>query len=112
MTLHIDKKVTPVAQKECRIPFALREKVNHELSRLEEAGILEDVTGQPTPWLNLLVVVPKGDDDVRVCIDMRCANQAISRTRYPTPTVHDLLESSGEVQKFLQNSISIRHLST
>jgi len=57
--LHIDKTVPPVAQKERRIPFAFREKVNKELEKLERAGIIEDVTDEPTPWLNLLVIVPK-----------------------------------------------------
>ena len=91
VTLHIDKSVPPVAQRERRIPFALREKVNKELDKLVEVGILEEVNNQPTPWLNPLVVVPKGDKDVRICIDMRCANRAITRTRYPTPTVDDIL---------------------
>ena len=81
VTLHIDKSVPPVAQRERRIPFALRKKVNKELDKLVEAGILEEVNNQPTPWLNPLVVVPKGDKDVRICIDMRCANRAITRTR-------------------------------
>ena len=39
VTLHIDKNITPVAQRERRIPFALREKVNKELEKLEKAGI-------------------------------------------------------------------------
>ena len=88
---HIDNSIPPVAQKERRIPFALRKKVNIELERLERAGIIEDVTNLPTPWLNPLVVVPKGEEDVRICLDMRCANKAITRTRFPTPTVDDLL---------------------
>ena len=88
--LHIDKNVTPVAQKERRIPFALRKKVNSEIEKLEKAGIVEDVTDEPTPWLNPIVVVPKTDGGIRLCIDMRCANKAIEHTRYPTPTVDDL----------------------
>ena len=88
--LKIDKSVQPVAQRERRIPFALREKVNKKLAELEQEGIIEDVTNEATPWINPLVIVPKGND-IRLCIDMRCANKAISRTRYPTPTVEDIL---------------------
>lgn len=88
--LHIDKSIPPVAQRERRIPFALREKVNKELEKLERAGIIEDVTDEPTPWLNPLVIVPKSDGTIRLCVDMRCANKAIKRTRYPTPTIDDL----------------------
>ena len=46
--LHIDTKVTPVAQKARRIPFHLRKKVEHELKVLEEQHIIERVDG-PTP---------------------------------------------------------------
>ena len=50
VTLHIDPSVPPVAQRERRIPFAFHDKVNEELKRLENEGIIEDVTGEPTPW--------------------------------------------------------------
>ena len=43
--------------------------------------------------LQAVLVVPKWDDDVRVCIDMRYSNEAVTLTRYPTPTVDDLLVS-------------------
>ena len=89
--LHVNENVAPVAQRERRIPFALRENVQTELGQLEQLGIIEDVTGKPTPWLSQLVVVPKGEKGIRLCIDMRNANTAITHTRYPTPTVDDLL---------------------
>ena len=54
--LHIYKNVTPVAQKERRIPFALRKKVSEEMERLQAEDIIEDVTKEPTPWLNPLVI--------------------------------------------------------
>ena len=89
--LKIDQGVPPVAQKERRIPFALREKVNKEISKLERQGIIEDVTNEATPWISPIVVVPKADGRIRVCLDMRVANKAISRIRYPTPTIDDLM---------------------
>lgn len=49
--LHIDKTVEPVAQKHRRIPFHLRQKVDQELSRLLEAGIIETVN-EPTDWVS------------------------------------------------------------
>ena len=89
--LKIKPGVTPVAQKERRIPFALRQKVNQEIRKLEAAGIVEDVTNEATPWINPLVVVPKSGDDIRLCIDMRCANKAVERIRYPIPTIDDVM---------------------
>ena len=90
VTLHINKNITPVAQRERRIPFALREKVNKELEKLEKAGIIEDVTNEPTPWLNPLVIAPKPEGKIRLCLYMRCANKAVKRTNYPIPTIDDL----------------------
>ena len=89
--LHIDPSVPSLAQREQQIPFALRDKVNEELKRLEKEGIIEDVTGEPTPWLNPLVIVPKGERNIIICVDMRAANNAITRTQYPTPTINGLL---------------------
>ena len=88
ITLHVNKSVIPVTQKERRIPFALLKKVNEQI---DKSGIIEDITNEPTTWLNPLVVVPKGDNSIMICLDMRCANKAITCTRYPTPTVDDLL---------------------
>ena len=76
--LHIDQSVTPVAQPPRRIPFHIRNKVEEELTNLETKGIIEQVEG-PTPWVSPLVVTPKRNGEVRLCIDMRMANQAIRR---------------------------------
>ena len=89
--LNIDKNDPPIAQRERRIPLALRERLNIEIEKLEKAGIIEDVTNEPTPWLNPLVIAPKPDGkSIRLCLDMRCANKAITRTNYSTPTIDDL----------------------
>ena len=90
--LHIDKTVPPVAQSARRIPFHLRKKVSVELKKLEQQGIIEKVEG-PTPWVSPLVVIPKKNGDVRLCVDMRMPNQAIQRERHPSPTVDDLVDA-------------------
>ena len=56
--------------------------------------------------------VSKGDkgDNIRVFIDMREANKAITRTRYPTPTVEDLLVKLKESAVFSQlDLVSVFH---
>ena len=49
------------------------------------------MTNKPTPWLNPLVVALKGGNDARLCLDMRNANTSIERTRFPLPTVDELI---------------------
>ena len=69
----------------------MRESVRAEIKNLEGQDIIEDVTSEATPWLSQLVIVPKPSNKIRLCIDMRNANTAIERTRFPTPTLDDLI---------------------
>ena len=59
------------------------------MSNLEQQGIIERAD-DPTPWVLPLVVAPKKDGDVRICLDMRMANHAIKSERHPIPTMDDL----------------------
>lgn len=47
--------------------------------------------GNKYPWVSPLVIIPKKNGDIRLCVDMRMANRAIRRTRHPTLTVDDLI---------------------
>ena len=46
------------------------------------------------------MVVPKSNGDVRLCVDMRCANKAIIRERHPIPTIDEVLEDMQEGSVF------------
>ena len=39
-------------------------------------------------------------DDVRICVDMRRANEAIQREKLPIPTVNEVLEEMNESTVF------------
>ena len=90
--LHIDPSVKPVAQPLRRTPFNLRSRVEEKIRELEDLDIIERVDG-PTPWVNPVVTVPKPNGDIRLCLDMRRANDAIIRGRHPIPTVDELLQT-------------------
>ena len=97
LQLAIDQEVKPVAQKLRRLPFSLQPAVEAKLEELLEQDIIEQVTG-PTPWVSPIVCIPKKDNQIRLCIDMRQANKAIIRERHPMPTIDDLLhEMNGAV---------------
>ncbi|GFO10038.1 transposon ty3-g Gag-Pol polyprotein [Plakobranchus ocellatus] len=68
----------------------MRTKVEKELERLQDLDIIRKAEG-PTLWILPIVIVPKGNDEIRICIDNRCANQAIQRERHVTPTLDDLI---------------------
>ena len=87
--LYINKDVKPLAQKHRRVPFNLRDQVEAEIRKLEELDIIEKAEG-PTPWVSPIVIVPK-KTGIRICVDMRAANEAIDRERHPVPTIADLI---------------------
>ena len=51
-------------------------KVKEELDRLEATGVIRRVT-EPTDWCSALVVVPKWNNDVPLCVDYTKLNQAV-----------------------------------
>ncbi|XP_055525274.1 uncharacterized protein K02A2.6-like isoform X2 [Wyeomyia smithii] len=83
--------VTPVVQPYRRIPVALEKLVEKKINELLNKGIIEPVN-EPAKWVSPVVVVPKGDgSDVRICVDMRRANEAVERENHPLPTIEDFL---------------------
>ena len=99
--LHIpvDKTAPPVAQPLRRVPYHLREKLDKKLDELEEAGIIEKCSG-PSSWISPLVCVPKANGEVRVCVDMRRANEAVIRERHPIPTIEDVMQDLNKSSVF------------
>ncbi len=91
LKFHINKDVQPVAQPMRRIPFSRRVKVIEKLKKLEELDVIERVK-TPTSWINPLVCVEKSNGDIRICLDMRRANEAIIREKHPVPTVEETLQ--------------------
>eukprot|EP00111_Clytia_hemisphaerica_P010127 TCONS_00029605-protein len=89
LQLHIDPNVTPVQQPIRRIPFHSREKIENELERLIKLDIIEPVDG-PTTWLNPVVAGSRKNGKIRLCVDMRKANEAIIRERHVIPKLEDI----------------------
>ncbi|CAB4039327.1 Retrovirus-related Pol poly from transposon, partial [Paramuricea clavata] len=78
--LDIDKTKIPKAQPQRRIPYHIREKVKNAVTELENQDVIEKVPeNEATPWVSPIVAVPKKDGQVRICVDMRLANEAIRR---------------------------------
>ncbi|KRY90554.1 Transposon Tf2-9 polyprotein [Trichinella pseudospiralis] len=75
-----------------KVPFALREKIDAELDKLVEQGVLEPVD-HPV-WSTPIVTPVKPDGTVRICGDYKCTiNKALRKHAYPIPAVNQLLAS-------------------
>ena len=90
LDIPIDQNVKPVAQPMRRVPFSMRDKLEQKLNELVDLDVIERAEG-PTPWISPVVVVPKPNGDIRLCVDMRQASGAIVRERHPIPTVDEVL---------------------
>ena len=69
-----------------KVPFPLLDKTKQEIDRMLKNGVISKVE-QPTEWCAPMVVTPKPNGDVRICVDLTKLNKSILREAYPLPTV-------------------------
>ena len=74
------------------VPLPLRKKVQEELHRMEQLGVITKVK-TPTDWCAGMMVIPKKSGDVRICVDFRLLNESIERNTHPLPTVAETLHN-------------------
>ena len=80
--LRLKEDYTPVANP-CRpIPVAYEGMVKKELERMQKKGVVERVT-EPTQFVSNIVVVPKTNGKIRVCLDPTHLNKALLRGPHP-----------------------------
>ena len=73
-----------------RVATPLRNKVKAELERMENMGVISKVD-VPTEWCAGMVVVPKPDGNVRICVDHNKLNENVLRETDPLPKIDNLL---------------------
>ncbi|XP_055633273.1 uncharacterized protein LOC129773656 [Toxorhynchites rutilus septentrionalis] len=95
----VDPNVKPIQQAYRRAPFALEEKVAAKLQYLLDQDIIERVH-HPSAWVSPIVPVLKDNGEVRLCVDMRRANQAVLRETHPLPIVEELFGSIKGATRF------------
>ncbi|KAK3741617.1 hypothetical protein QZH41_019256 [Actinostola sp. cb2023] len=88
-SIKIDPTVPPVIHPPRKVPFALRDKFEMELKRMEQLDVIEKVT-EPTEWVNSYVITEKSNGKLRVCLDPRDLNKAIKREHYPMKTIEEV----------------------
>ncbi|XP_064595725.1 uncharacterized protein K02A2.6-like [Liolophura sinensis] len=98
--IKLKENVTPYAIHTARrIPIPLLQKVEVELKRMEQSGVITKVA-EPTDWCAPMVPVVKPNGKVRICVDLRQLNKAIKRERYTLPTIDDVLHKMANAKYF------------
>lgn len=78
-----------------KVPVPRLSKVKEKPFRMEQMQIISKVD-EPTEWCPGMVVVPKADGKVRICVDLTKLNESILREYHPLPKIdHTLAQLAG-----------------
>ena len=82
-----------------RVALPLLPKIKAELDRMEELGVIskEDM---PTKWRTGMVVVPKSEGKIQICVDPTKLNHSVQRENHPIPSVDHFFAQLGEAKVF------------
>ena len=109
VNIHVKDDATPRFHKARPVPYAMKEKVEDELKRLQETGIIEPV--QFSEWAAPIVPVLKSNGQIRICGDYKVTiNQGVVEDKYPLPRVNDLYASLTGEETFSKLDLSHAYL--
>ena len=77
-----------------RVARPLLPKVKEELEHMEAMGVISKVD-EPTDRCAGLVVVPKSNGQVRICVDLTKLNESVCQERHLLPSVEQILAQLG-----------------
>ena len=87
--LNVNQDAHPRFFKPRPVAYALKDKVDKELTRLQDLRLIVPV--QSSEWAAPIVPVVKRDGSIRICGDYKVtANQVLTPDTYPLPRVEDL----------------------
>ena len=66
---------------------------------MQDLGVIEKVE-QPTDWCSGMVVVPKANGKVRICVDLTRLNRSVQCERHILPSVEHTLAQIGGAKIF------------
>ena len=80
---------TPIFKPKRNVPFSSLEKINDELQRLEQLGVISRI--DHSQWASPTVYVKKKQNKIRVCADFSTGlNDALKDYTYPLPSPEDI----------------------
>jgi hypothetical protein len=97
--IHVDPDAVPQFCNARPVPYALRKRVEQELSHLEAAGVIKQV--EFSDWAAPIMPVTKQDGSVRISGDYQLTvNRVAKLDTYPLPRIEDLFASLSGGQEF------------
>jgi hypothetical protein len=78
-----------------RITPPRKEILRNEIERLLNENVIEECE---SPWAAPVVMVPKKDGSIRLCVDFRRLNAVTVADSYPLPRLDDLIHSTTQTK--------------
>lgn len=103
--LRVSPDAKPVVMASRRVSVNMRPKLKEELKRLENLQVIEKIN-KPTPWLSQLVMTPKKDGSLRICIDPLELNKVLQREHYTMPVLEEVLHELKDAKFFTKADLS------
>jgi hypothetical protein len=72
-----------------RKSYTEREVIKVEVEKMAKAGIIRKSN---SPWNSPIILIPKPDGSVRLCVDYRAINKVSVRDTFPLPLIRDVLD--------------------
>ena len=82
----------PISANPRRQPMHLEDKIDKLVVDLLKANIIKSCK---SPWNSPLVIVPKKDESIRMCLDFRRLNNVTEKFTFPGPDIYTLLDTLG-----------------
>lgn len=91
VSIKLSENVKPYVQTVPRpVPIPMMSKLKSEIDRLLRLNIIEHME-EVTDWVSPIVVVPKNENEIRLCVDYTKLNEAVKRPYYPIPNIESTL---------------------
>src|SRR3954463_15939800 len=90
--LRVDPKVKPVKEHLRRSAVEKRKAIGEEVARLLSAEFIREI--YHSEWLANVIMVPKKDDSLRMCIDFKHINRACLKDHFPLPRINQIVDST------------------
>jgi len=86
------KESAPIQFLTRRVPLALEDKVSKMVEKMLQNNIIRRSNSE---WNSPLVIVPKKDGDIRICLDYRKLNQITKRPIFHIPSAQEIFDRLG-----------------
>lgn len=86
---------SPIKQKNYRVSQAIQNKIDLEITKMLELGVIEKSTSS---YSSPIVMIPKKDNTYRFCVDFRKINSISEKWAYPLPNLSTILDRLGNAK--------------